>query len=66
MFQGFNHFFLVTEAEMSDVSQQTLSSALEGNKSQDLHLSLRLSVCDGVRLMYNNYQTKKWAQVHCL
>ena len=33
-------------------------SALEGNRSQELHLSLRQSVCEGVKVMYNNYQNK--------
>ena len=38
-------------------------SALDGNRSQDLHLSLRLSVCEGVRVMYHSYQNKKWSKV---
>ena len=49
--------------QINDVSQQSLVSALDGNKSQDLHLSLRLSVCEGVKVMYNKYQDKKWSQV---
>ena len=48
---------------MDELSQQTMVSALDGNRSQDLHLSLRLSVCEGVKVMYHNYQNKKWSQV---
>ena len=60
------HLFLISDDQISDVSQQSLASALEGNKSQDLHLSLRLSVSEGVKVMYNNYQNKKWSQVRIL
>ena len=48
---------------MSELSHQTMVSALEGNRCQELHLSLRQSVCEGVKVMYNNYQNKKWSQV---
>ena len=51
---------------MSELSHQTMVSALEGNRSQELHLSLRQSVCEGVKVMYNNYQNKKWSQVYKL
>ena len=61
------HFYLfaifVSDAKISEVSRQTLISALDGDRSQDLHLSLCQSVCEGVRLMYKSYQNKKWAQV---
>ena len=57
-------FLYLSDEQISDMSQQSLVSALDGNKSQDLHLSLRLSVCEGVKVMYSNYQNKKWSQVN--
>ena len=56
-------FSIFSDDQIAGVTQQSLVSALDGNKSQDLHLSLRLSVCEGVKVMYNNYQDKKWSQV---
>ena len=53
----------ISEKQMSELSQQTMVSILDGNRSQDLHLSLRLSVCEGVRVMYHSYQNKKWSKV---
>ena len=59
----FSFSFCFPDDQMSELSQQTMVSALDGNRCQDLHLSLRLSVCEGVKLMYHNYQNKKWSQV---
>ena len=53
----------ISDNQMSELSQQTMVSALDGNRSQDLPLSLRLSVCEGVRIMYHSYQNKKWSKV---
>ena len=51
---------------MSELSQKYMTSTLDGNRSQDLHLSLRLSVCEGVRAMYHSYQNKKWSKVRTI
>ena len=59
----FSFFFCFPDDQLNELSQQTMVSALNGNRSQDLHLSLRLSVCEGVKVMYHNYQNKKWSQV---
>ena len=59
----FSFSFCFPDDQLNELSQQTMVSALNGNRSQDLHLSLRLSVCEGVKVMYHNYQNKKWSQV---
>ena len=56
-------FLIISDAQIIEISRQTLVSALDSNRSQDLHLSLRLSVCEGVKVMYHSYKNKKWSQV---
>ena len=53
-----------SDEHINSITQQTMVSSLDGDRSRDLHLSLRLSVCEGVKVMYQKYQNKKWSQVN--
>lgn len=51
------------DSEITCLGQRSLMSAMEDDQSRHLRLLLRLSVNEGVHHMYQQYATRKWAQV---
>ncbi|WAQ98936.1 hypothetical protein MAR_023309, partial [Mya arenaria] len=48
---------------LSELGGACLRAEVEVNQYRQLHLLLRLSVCEGVHTMFTTYSNKKWAQV---
>ncbi|WAQ99311.1 hypothetical protein MAR_023684 [Mya arenaria] len=51
------------DVELARLGGACLRAVIEENHYQQLHLLLRLSVCEGVHTMFTSYSAKKWAQV---
>ena len=52
-----------SDGHLSDLGQRSFASDLEGSTVQKLRLLLRVSVSEGMRLVYNQYCQRKQQQV---
>ncbi|XP_052791907.1 uncharacterized protein LOC128226049 [Mya arenaria] len=51
------------DCHLSELGGACLRAEMQVNQYRQLHLLLRLCVCEGVHTMFTTYSTRKWAQV---